>query len=47
MATTKDVLDVENVFRDDVLSPGLSQEEALAFAVEQLNGAYNVPKVIE
>jgi aspartyl-tRNA(Asn)/glutamyl-tRNA(Gln) amidotransferase subunit C len=44
---TSHVLDVENVFRDDCIRPGLSQEQALSFAVEKLNGAYKVPKVIE
>ncbi len=44
---TSHVLNVENVFRDDVIRPGLSQEQALVFAVEKLNGAYKVPKVIE
>ena len=44
---TSHVLNVENVFRDDVVKPGLSQEQALAFSVDKLNGAYKVPKVIE
>jgi aspartyl-tRNA(Asn)/glutamyl-tRNA(Gln) amidotransferase subunit C len=44
---TSHVLDMENVFRDDVIRPSLSQEQAMAFAVESLNGAYKVPKVIE
>jgi aspartyl-tRNA(Asn)/glutamyl-tRNA(Gln) amidotransferase subunit C len=44
---TSHVLNVENVFRDDVIKPGLSQEQALAFSVENLNGGYKVPKVIE
>ena len=44
---TSHVLDVENVFRDDVIKPGLSQEQALAFAVDKLNGSYKVPRVIE
>ena len=44
---TSHVLDVENVFRADELNPGLSNEEAMGFAVEQLNGFYKVPKVIE
>jgi aspartyl-tRNA(Asn)/glutamyl-tRNA(Gln) amidotransferase subunit C len=44
---TSHVLNVENVFRDDGIKPGLSQEQALAFAVDKLNGAYKVPKVIE
>lgn len=44
---TSHVLDAENVFRDDVIRPGLSQEQAMSFSVENLNGAYKVPKVIE
>ncbi len=44
---TSHVLDMENVFRDDTVKPSLSQEQALAFSVEKLNGAYKVPKVIE
>ncbi len=44
---TSHVLDMENVFRDDVIAPSLTQEQALAFSVEKLNGAYKVPKVIE
>ena len=44
---TSHVLNVENVFRDDRIKPGLSQEQALAFSVDNLNGAYKVPKVIE
>jgi len=44
---TSHVLDVENVFREDSIKPSLSQEQALAFSVEKLNGAYKVPKVIE
>ena len=44
---TSHVLDVENVFRDDIIKPGLSREEALAFSVDTLNGSYKVPRVIE
>jgi aspartyl-tRNA(Asn)/glutamyl-tRNA(Gln) amidotransferase subunit C len=44
---TSHVLQVENVYRDDIVRPGLSQDEALAFAVEKKNGSYKVPKVIE
>ncbi|MFH0753779.1 MAG: Asp-tRNA(Asn)/Glu-tRNA(Gln) amidotransferase subunit GatC [Candidatus Omnitrophota bacterium] len=44
---TSHVLNMENVFRDDVIKQSLSQEEALAFSVEHLNGSYKVPKVIE
>jgi aspartyl-tRNA(Asn)/glutamyl-tRNA(Gln) amidotransferase subunit C len=44
---TSHVLDMENVFREDVIKPGLSREEAFSFAVDSLDGAYKVPKVIE
>jgi len=44
---TSHVMNVENVFRDDEVRPGLSREQALSFSVEALNGAYKVPKVIE
>jgi aspartyl-tRNA(Asn)/glutamyl-tRNA(Gln) amidotransferase subunit C len=44
---TSHVLDVENVFRDDVLIPSLTQEQAMGFSIENLSGAYKVPKVIE
>ncbi|MBF0569401.1 MAG: Asp-tRNA(Asn)/Glu-tRNA(Gln) amidotransferase subunit GatC [Candidatus Omnitrophica bacterium] len=44
---TSHVLDVENVFRDDVVRPSLTNEEALRFAVDKHGGFYKVPKVIE
>ncbi len=44
---TSHVLEVENVFREDEVLPSLPQTEALAFAVEQKDGHYKVPKVIE
>ncbi len=44
---TSHVLDVENVFRDDIIRPGLSQEQAMAFSVDKFNGSYKVPRVIE
>jgi aspartyl-tRNA(Asn)/glutamyl-tRNA(Gln) amidotransferase subunit C len=44
---TSHVLNMENVFRDDVIAPSLTQEQALSFSVDNLNGAYKVPKVIE
>ena len=44
---TSHVLDVENVFREDIVLPGLSQQEALAISVENMDGAFKVPKVIE
>lgn len=36
-----------NVDRPDEIKPSLTQKEALKFSVEQLNGSYKVPKVIE
>jgi len=44
---TSHVLEVENVFREDVVLPSLSRDEALSFAVEKQDGHYKVPKVIE
>lgn len=44
---TSHVLDVENVFRDDVPRPSLTNGEALSFSVESHQGFYKVPKVIE
>jgi aspartyl-tRNA(Asn)/glutamyl-tRNA(Gln) amidotransferase subunit C len=44
---TSHVLDVENVFREDNVTPSLSQAEAMGFSVEHLNGFYKVPRVIE
>jgi aspartyl-tRNA(Asn)/glutamyl-tRNA(Gln) amidotransferase subunit C len=44
---TSHVLDVENVFREDVVTPSLSNDQALGFAVEKHKGFYKVPKVIE
>ncbi len=47
VSPTSHVLNVENVFREDVIVPGLSQQQALAFSVDNLAGPYKVPKVIE
>jgi aspartyl-tRNA(Asn)/glutamyl-tRNA(Gln) amidotransferase subunit C len=44
---TSHVLNVENVFRDDVPAPGLSPEQAFSFAVESHGRAYQVPRIIE
>ena len=44
---TSHVLDVENVFREDVVQPSLTNVDALRSAVEQYHGFYKVPKVIE
>ena len=44
---TSHVLALKNVFREDVINPSLGQSIALKIAVEQLNGSFKVPKVIE
>ncbi len=44
---TSHVLDVENVFRDDVIKPGLSREQALGISENTRDGSYKVPRVIE
>ncbi len=36
-----------NVFREDVLRPGLTHEEAMALAVETEEGFYKVPRTVE
>lgn len=44
---TSHVLPLKNVYREDVVKPSLSQEDALKFCVEQYKGSFKVPKVIE
>jgi len=44
---TSHVLDVENVFREDTVTPSLSNAQALGFAVDKHKGFYKVPKIIE
>ena len=44
---TSHVLDIQNVFREDRITPSLSQEEALTGAPEQEEGFFRVPKIIE
>jgi aspartyl-tRNA(Asn)/glutamyl-tRNA(Gln) amidotransferase subunit C len=44
---TSHVLDVENVFREDVVTPSLANTDALYSAVDKHHGFYKVPKVIE
>ena len=44
---TSHVLDIKNVMRDDVVVPGLTQEQALANAPDKAAGHYKVPKIIE
>ena len=43
---TSHVLDLKNVFREDVVEPSLSQEAALANAPSQGKGHFTVPKVL-
>ncbi|MGL5001314.1 MAG: Asp-tRNA(Asn)/Glu-tRNA(Gln) amidotransferase subunit GatC [Casimicrobium sp.] len=38
---------LENVFRDDVAEPGLTQAEAIGVAVEAENGFFKVPRTVE
>ncbi|KAA3618172.1 MAG: Asp-tRNA(Asn)/Glu-tRNA(Gln) amidotransferase subunit GatC [Calditrichaeota bacterium] len=43
---TAHVLQLSNVFREDEVKPGLSNEEALANAPRVKKGHFSVPKVI-
>jgi aspartyl-tRNA(Asn)/glutamyl-tRNA(Gln) amidotransferase subunit C len=43
---TTHVLDIVNSFREDVVQPSLSQEEALANGPEQNGEAFVVPRII-
>lgn len=47
VSPTSHVFKMENIFRDDVVLPSLSQQEALSFAIDRQDGHYKVPKVIE
>lgn len=44
---TSHVLDVKNVFREDDIHSSLANPQAMDFAVEQHEGFFKVPKVIE
>ncbi|MCK4591700.1 MAG: Asp-tRNA(Asn)/Glu-tRNA(Gln) amidotransferase subunit GatC [Candidatus Latescibacteria bacterium] len=44
---TSHVLPLKNVFREDMVTPSLSQQETLANAPDQWVGYFKVPKVIE
>lgn len=44
---TSHVLPLKNVFREDKVTHQLTQKQALSIAVEQKDGAFKVPKVIE
>ena len=47
VAPTSHVLPLKNVYREDKVRPSLQQEEALKISVEQHNGSFKVPRVIE
>ena len=44
---TSHVIPVKNVIRPDVVKPSLPKEEALANAPSNVNGLFEVPKIIE
>ena len=44
---TSHAVPVGNVFREDVVKPSLTNQEALAIAVEAKDGSFKVPLVIE
>ena len=44
---TSHAVPVGNVFRPDVIKPSLTNQEALAIAVEAKDGSFKVPLVIE
>lgn len=44
---TSHVLPLKNVYRADETKPSLSQEEVMRLAVQQHNGFFKVPKVIQ
>ena len=44
---TATVLPTDNVFREDVVRPSLSHEQALANAPDQVEGFIRVPKILE
>ncbi|MBN2412562.1 Asp-tRNA(Asn)/Glu-tRNA(Gln) amidotransferase subunit GatC [candidate division KSB1 bacterium] len=46
VSPTFNVLDVNNVFREDKVKPWLTQEQALQNAPKKKNGLFSVPKVI-
>lgn len=44
---TSHVLPLKNVYREDKVRPSLTQQETLKISVEQQEGAFKVPKIIE
>lgn len=43
---TYHVIDVNNVFRDDVITPSLSQDEAISNAPKKQDGCFKAPRII-
>lgn len=43
---TYHVIDVNNVFRDDVITPSLSQDEAIGNAPKKQDGCFKAPRII-
>ncbi len=46
IAPTSHVIPMQNVMRDDVVTPSLPQEEVLQNAPEKENGYFKVPKIV-
>lgn len=46
VAATTHVLPLQNVFRQDIVKPGLSTEEALANAPDKQDGYFKVPRIL-
>lgn len=44
---TSHAVAVQNVFREDVVKPGLTVEQVMANAPAQLNNQFQVPKIVE
>jgi aspartyl-tRNA(Asn)/glutamyl-tRNA(Gln) amidotransferase subunit C len=38
---------IQNVFREDVVRPGLDRDQVLANAPEQASDLFRVPKIVE
>lgn len=44
---TSHAMPIQNVYREDVVKPSLSQSEALSIAPQKEAGAFKVPQIIE
>lgn len=44
---TAHAVPIRNIFRDDIVRPGLSREEAMANAPEASGDLFSVPKIVE